>query len=151
MIQSEAPRVITPVEVLFYHNGRNIVDGPAEGLVGDTAKLVMDKAVDFMDDAVRDERPFLAVIWFRTPHLPVVGGPEFLAMYPDLDEDTQHYYAVITAVDRQMGRLRSLFAVGVADSTMVCFTADNGPEGNPGKRGRSQGSADVRGSMALAV
>jgi len=39
--------------------------------------------------------------------------------------------------------LRSLLREwGVADNTMVCFTADNGPEGNPGKRGRSQGSAD---------
>ncbi len=134
--------IIDP-RVLFYHNGRNIVDGPAEGLVGDTAKLVMDKAVAFMNEAVRDDRPFLAVIWFHAPHVPVVGGPEFLAMYPDLDEDTQHYYAVITAVDRQMGRLRSLLREwGVADNTMVCFTADNGPEGNPGKIGRSQGSAD---------
>jgi len=66
-----------------------------------------------------------------------------LAMYPGLDENTQHYYAVITAVDRQMGRLRkSLRELGVADNTMLWFAADNGPEGNPGKKGRSQGTAD---------
>ena len=128
--------------VLFYHNGRNIVDGPAEGLVGDTARMVMDKALPFIETASKKEQPFFAVVWFHAPHLPVVGGPEFLAMYPGLDENTQHYYAVISAVDRQMGRLRqSLRDLGVADNTMVWFAADNGPEGNPGKKGRSQGTA----------
>ena len=96
---------ITDPRVLFFHNGRNIEDGPAEGLVGDTARMVMDKALPFIEDATKEDEPFFAVIWFHAPHLPVVGGPEFLAMYPDLDENSQHYYAVITAVDRQMGRL----------------------------------------------
>jgi arylsulfatase A-like enzyme len=134
---------ITDPRVLFFHNGRNIVDGPADGLVGDTARMVMDKALPFIEKASKAEQPFFTVIWFHAPHEPVVGGPEFLAMYPGLDENTQHYYAVITAVDRQMGRLRdSLQEWGVANDTMLWFTADNGPEGNPGKKGRSQGTAD---------
>ncbi len=129
--------------VLFYHNGRNIVDGPGEGLVGDTAKMVMDKALDFIEKASDADEPFFAVIWFHAPHLPVVGGPEFLAMYPNLDENTKHYYAVITAVDRQMGRLRkTLKDLGESENTMVWFASDNGPEGNPGKAGRSQGTAE---------
>lgn len=133
---------ITDPRVLFFHNGRNIEDGPAEGLVGDTARMVMDKALPFIESASEKEKPFFAVIWFHAPHLPVVGGPEFLAMYPDLDENTQHYYAVISAVDRQMGRLRqSLRDFGVADNTMLWFASDNGPEGNPGMKGRSQGTA----------
>jgi len=133
---------ITDPRVLFYHNGRNIVDGPAEGLVGDTAKMVMDKALPFIETASEKEQPFFTVIWFHAPHLPVVGGPEFLAMYPGLDENTQHYCAVITAVDRQMGRLRqTLRDLGVAENTMVWFASDNGPEGNPGVKGRSQGTA----------
>ncbi len=133
---------ILDTRVLFYENGRNIVDGPAEGLVGDTARIVMDKALPFIEKASAAEQPFFTVIWFHAPHMPVVGGPEFRAMYPDLDENTQHYYAVITAVDRQMGRLRnSLRELGVADNTMLWFAADNGPEGNPGKKGRSQGTA----------
>jgi len=134
---------ITDPRVLFYHNGRNIVDGPAEGLEGDTARMVMDKALPFIEEATEKDQPFFAVVWFHAPHLPVVGGPEFLAMYPELDDNTKHYYAVITAVDRQMGRLRkALRDWGVAEDTMLWFAADNGPEGNPGKKGRSQGSAD---------
>ncbi len=134
---------ITDPRVLFFHNGRSIEDGPAEGLVGDTAQMVMDKALPFIEDATKEDEPFFAVIWFHAPHLPVVGGPEFLAMYPDLYENTQHYYAVITAVDRQMGRLRNaLREFGVAEETMLWFAADNGPEGNPGKKGRSQGTAE---------
>ncbi|MCZ6673638.1 MAG: sulfatase-like hydrolase/transferase, partial [Verrucomicrobia bacterium] len=77
----------------------------------------------------------------------VVGGPEYLAMYPEQDENTRHFYAVITALDEQVGRLRSrLRELGVADNTMVWFCSDNGPEGNPAKKGRSQGTAgDFRG------
>ncbi len=106
--------------------------------MGDTARMVMDKALPFIEKASKAEQPFFTVIWFHAPHEPVKGGPEFLAMYPELDENTQHYYAVITAVDRQIGRLRkSLCGLGVADNTMVLFAADYGPEGNPGKKGRS--------------
>ncbi len=134
---------ITDPRVLFYHNGRNIVDGPAEGLVGDTAKMVMDKALPFIEKAAESDTPFFTVIWFHAPHLPVEAGPEFLAMYPELDDNTKHYYGVITAVDRQMGRLRNaLRELDVANDTMLWFASDNGPEGNPAKKGRSQGTAD---------
>lgn len=38
-------------------------------------------------------------------------------------------------LDAEVGRLRSeLKELGVADNTILCFTSDNGPEGNPGNR-----------------
>ena len=133
--------------VLYWENGRNIVDGKAEGLVGCDSRIIMDKALPFIEKAVADDTSFFAVIWFHAPHAPVIGGPEYRAMYPEQDEDTQHYYAVVTALDEQVGRLRSgLRQLGVADNTMIWFCSDNGPEGNPGKRRRYQGSAgDLRG------
>lgn len=127
---------------LYWHNGRNIIDGPAEGLTGDDSRIIMDKAVDFIERAARSGRPFLAVIWFHAPHQPVIAGPDFLKMYAQFHEDKQHYYGVVTALDRQMGRLwNALCKLGIEKDTMLWFCADNGPEGNPGPRGRSQGSA----------
>ena len=123
---------------LFWENGRTI----ATPLNGCTSKLVMDRALGFIDRAARTRQPFLAVIWFHAPHAPVVGGPEYLALYPGLSEDEQHYYAVITALDEQVGRLRArLRDLAVAENTMLWFCSDNGPEGNPGPRARSQGTA----------
>jgi arylsulfatase A-like enzyme len=101
----------------------------------------MDRVIPFIEKAVAQEKHFFAVIWFHAPHLPVVGGPEYRAMYTDRPENEQHYYACITALDDQVGRLRDkLNTLQVAENTMLCFCSDNGPEGNPQPRGRSQGS-----------
>lgn len=133
--------------VLYWENGRNIVDGTAKGLVGCDSRIIMDKALPFMEKQVRAKTPFFTVIWFHAPHTPVVGGPEYLAMYPGQPEGKQHFYAVVTALDEQVGRLRAtLREWGVAENTLVWFCSDNGPEGNPEAKGRNQGSAgDFRG------
>ncbi|MGI9458126.1 MAG: sulfatase family protein [Aeoliella sp.] len=122
----------------YWHNGKPVT----EGLKGDDSRIVMDRAIPFIEDAANNDKPFFAVIWFHAPHLPVVGGPDYLAMYKDHTENEQHYYACITALDEQVGRLRArLDDLHVAADTMLWFCSDNGPEGNPGPRGRSQGSA----------
>jgi arylsulfatase A-like enzyme len=126
------------VRALYWHNGKNIT----EGLKGDDSKIIMDKAVPFIRKAVKDKKPFLAVIWFHAPHAPVVGGPKYRRMYSQYSEDQQHYYGCITALDEQIGRLRSrLRKLGIADNTMLWFCSDNGPEGKDGKTGRYRGSA----------
>ncbi len=123
---------------LYWHNGRNIT----EPLLGDDSRIIMDRAIPFIESAIAQNKPFLAVIWFHAPHAPVVGGPEYRAMYDDRSEGEQHYYACITALDEQVGRLRAkLKELQVDENSMVWFCSDNGPEGNPQARGRSRGSA----------
>ncbi len=126
--------------------GTNYWTGPGQkatdNLDGDDSRIIMDRAMPFIRNAVSDEQPFFAVIWFHAPHAPVVGGPEYRALYPEHDEESQHYYACITALDEQVGRLReSLKELNVDQNTMVWFCSDNGPEGNPGPRKRFQGTA----------
>ena len=113
-----------------------------ENLQGDDSRVIMDRVVGFIQNAAHTNKPFFAVIWFHTPHLPVVAGPEYRKMYSQYSEDEQHYYGCITAMDEQVGRLRNqLRALGIADNTMLWFCSDNGPEGKDGKHGRSRGSA----------
>jgi arylsulfatase A-like enzyme len=105
-----------------------------EKMEGDDSRIIMDRAIPFIQKAVDRDLPFLAVIWFHTPHSPVVGGDKYRTMYKEHPEDTQHYYACVTAMDEQVGRLRStLSELGVADNTMVWFCSDNGParQGSP--------------------
>jgi len=113
-----------------------------ENLEGDDSRVLMDRAIPFIRSAVQAKKPFLAVVWFHTPHEPVRGGPEFLKMYPNCPEDEQHYFAAITAMDLQMARLRKeLRDLGIADNTMLWFCSDNGPEHKtgPGSAGPLRG------------
>ncbi|TKG97483.1 N-acetylgalactosamine 6-sulfate sulfatase [Puteibacter caeruleilacunae] len=119
-----------------------------EDLTGCDSKIIMDRALPFINKCVAEKKPFFTVIWFHAPHAPIVGHPKYMKeLYADCSEDQQHYYSVITALDVQVGRLRQeLKELGIDDNTIVCFTSDNGPEGNPGRRGRYQGSAgELRG------
>jgi arylsulfatase A-like enzyme len=114
-----------------------------ENLEGDDSRVLMDRAIPFLRSAVQAKKPFLAVVWFHTPHEPVRGGPEFLAKYAGVqDEKAQHYYGCLTAMDEQMGRLRKeLRDLGIADNTMLWFCSDNGPEHKtgPGSAGPLRG------------
>lgn len=94
---------------------------------GDDSRVIMDRVVPFVRQAVRKDEPFFAVVWFHTPHSPVVGGDKYRAMYADRSDNEQHYFACITAMDEQVGRLRAeLKSLGVEDNTMLWFCSDNG-------------------------
>ncbi|MCY4673479.1 MAG: sulfatase-like hydrolase/transferase [Bacteroidetes bacterium] len=111
-----------------------------KNLEGDDSRVIMDRVIPFVEDAVKKDQPFLGVVWFHTPHLPVIAGEHYKEQYKDLSEDQQHFYGTLTAMDKQVGRLRkTLRELGVADNTVVFFTSDNGPEGTA-VTGRTQGT-----------
>lgn len=118
------PRELDP-RAVFIHNGQPL----SETLEGCAAEIVMDRALPFIREAAKQEKPFLAVIWFNPPHTPVEGHPKYMAEhYAHLPENKQHYYSLATALDAQMGRLRQeLRELGIADNTLLSFTSDNGP------------------------
>jgi arylsulfatase A-like enzyme len=104
-----------------------------ENLEGDDSRVMMDRVIPFIQDASKKNTPFLAVVWFHAPHAPVVAGPKYLAMYKSVDENKQHYYGCITAMDEQIGRLREkLKELNLADNTLITFCSDNGPAGEGG-------------------
>ncbi len=108
-----------------------------DNLKGDDSRVIMDRAIPFIENAAKNKQPFFAVIWFHAPHLPCVAGPEYAEMYKDQDFKMQQYAGCITALDDQMGRLRAkLKELGINDNTLLFFTSDNGPEnGTPGDAG----------------
>lgn len=113
-----------------------------ENLDGDDSRVIMDRAIPFIQRAVAESKPFFAVIWFHTPHRPVVAGPEDRAIYEGFSEGEQHYYGCITALDEQVGRLRSeLRQLGVANDTMLWYCSDNGPEGRTSHASTDRGSS----------
>ena len=111
-----------------------------DGLRGDDSRVILDRVIPFVEQAAGEGRPFFAVVWFHTPHLPVVAGPEYAARYPECSLYERNYYGCITAMDEQVGRLRAaLRDLGVAGDTLLCFSSDNGPEGAAGEAPGSAG------------
>jgi arylsulfatase A-like enzyme len=113
-----------------------------DNLDGDDSRVIMDRAIPFIQRAVESQTPFFTVIWFHAPHEPVVAGPKYRDMYKEHSEGEQHFYGCVTALDEQVGRLRNtLRDLGVADDTMLWYCSDNGPEGRDTTTGRRRGSA----------
>ncbi|MDA1221550.1 MAG: sulfatase-like hydrolase/transferase, partial [Planctomycetota bacterium] len=111
-----------------------------DGLDGDDSRVIVDRVEPFVRACAAAEEPFLAVVWFHAPHLPVVASAEDRAPFADLDEETQAYYGCIRALDREVGRIRAVIdEVGVADDTILWFCSDNGPEGRDGQAPGSTG------------
>ncbi|MHC4176535.1 MAG: sulfatase family protein [Planctomycetota bacterium] len=111
-----------------------------ENLEGDDSRVIMDRVVPFIRGAVKQDRPFLAVVWFHTPHLPCVAGPKYRKMYEGVPGANPAYHGCVTAMDEQVGRLRAeLRRLGVQRNTMLWFCSDNGPEGAAGKAPGSAG------------
>jgi len=109
---------------IYIENGKPVT----ENLEGDDSRIIMDRAIPFIEKSIENDDPFFATIWFHTPHEPVVAGPEYLAKYPDLPLGKKHYYGCITAMDDQIGRLRAFLKnKNIEDNTIIFFCSDNGP------------------------
>ncbi|MCA9026405.1 MAG: sulfatase-like hydrolase/transferase [Planctomycetaceae bacterium] len=111
-----------------------------DNLEGDDSRVIVDRVVPFLRQAAKEGQPFLAIVWFHAPHLPVVASPKHRAMYAEYSSYQQNYYGCITALDEQIGRLRaSLKEFGIDENTLVTFCSDNGPEGREGEAPGSAG------------
>ena len=109
----------------FYWTGEN---RKVKNLEGDDAELVMNRALDFIQENVEKGKLFLSVIWFHNVHTPVTAGEKHRKLYSDLTMEEQHWYGGISAMDDQIGRLRSeLKKMNINHNTIVWFCSDNGP------------------------
>lgn len=100
---------------------------------GESSRVVSHAAEDFITEAVKAGKPFLAVVWFPSPHSP------HLASLEDRKRFGNAYYAEIGRMDAAIGWLRRrLGELGVADNTLLFFCSDNGAAG-PGSTGGLRG------------
>jgi len=114
----------------LYHNGEQVPPKP-----GDTSDVLMAVALEWIGKQAADKKPFLAVIWFPSPHGPHQATPEDAAPYAKYGKAKANYYGEIAGVDRAMGQLRkALRDLKIADDTMLWFCSDNGPAA-PGSSG----------------
>ncbi|WP_083194543.1 sulfatase-like hydrolase/transferase [Wenyingzhuangia fucanilytica] len=88
-----------------------------------TTNTFMNRAMDFMDDNIKKEKPFFAYIPLGTAHAPHV-------LPPDAREGVSAKKGTIENIDKNFGRLiKYLEDRGIADNTILIFTTDNGDGG----------------------
>jgi arylsulfatase A-like enzyme len=100
----------------------------------DDQRFLVDQFEQLLLRAVAQSRPFLATLFFHGVHIPYVATPEMRAKYQrkGMDENAADYWGTIEQIDSAVGRVRSLLkGHGLAESTWVSITADNGPEVSP--------------------
>ncbi|HUR57930.1 MAG TPA: sulfatase-like hydrolase/transferase [Opitutaceae bacterium] len=118
--------------------GRN---GVPEKFKGDSSDITTDEALKFIRRQAAAAKPFFAVVWFGSPHVPHQALPADKAAYSALSEAEQNYYGEITAVDRSVGRLRAaLRELKVTDNTLFWYNSDNGGNEGPKSTGNLRGS-----------
>ncbi len=83
-----------------------------------------EQGVDFIRRAAKGDKPFFLYWAPIAPHKPVVPNDEFIGK-----SGAGVYGDFVVELDHRIGQmLVALDEAGVADNTLVIFTADNGPE-----------------------
>ena len=118
---------------------------------GEGSDVIIDETIKFIQKSKNKNEPFLALVWFGSPHEPYSGLPEDLALYENLPDSLnkkdvsltsnetgkkvtrplrdvlQERYAEITAMDRSIGTLRTFLKEnGLEENTLVMYCGDNG-------------------------
>ena len=105
--------------------------GPIDRLPkAQTTGRYIDKMIDFA--ARHRDRPWYAQLWLDDVHDPWEPTEEQLAAVRGLgrNADEERYFAVLVAMDREIGRLiAELERLGELDTTLIVLTGDNGPTG----------------------
>jgi len=113
---------------------------PIEGF---EAEAWANLGIEFLRQTQSDARPFFLTIQMGPPHDPYIAPEQYKAMYnaqaltmrpnwkesPDLPgrDEIASYYAMVTAVDEQAGRLMAtLEELGLAEDTIVWVSSDHG-------------------------
>jgi arylsulfatase A-like enzyme len=122
----------------FYDNDPVLSrNGTAVEIKGESSIIAVDAAIDFIKQSSQKKQPFLAVVWFGSPHSPHRAAKEDLVHYPDIKKP--HWHGEITGLDRAVGKLRqALRDENLHENTLFWYTSDNGglKESSSGGRGK---------------
>jgi arylsulfatase A-like enzyme len=107
----------------------NGVRTPTRGYCTD---IFTDAAIEFIDR--NSGTPFFCYVAYNAPHDPLQIGEEWVAPYRGrgLSEETARLYGMVANIDHNVGRLlEAVDRNGLARDTIVLFTSDHGPCGQP--------------------
>ena len=87
-----------------------------------------ERASAFIEESVKEEKPFFINVWLHEPHTPFHTVPKYEWRFRDLDRADQIYASVLSHADDRIGELLdTLDRLAIAENTLVIFSSDNGP------------------------
>jgi arylsulfatase A-like enzyme len=125
----------------FYDNDAILSHkGKAVKTQGESSIVAADAALKWISDQAQAKQPFLAVVWFGSPHGPHRAVEEDRALYEDQPQAAQHFLGEVTGMDRAFGKIRdSLGELGIRDNTILWYCSDNGALPRVGSAGPHRG------------
>jgi arylsulfatase len=126
---------------LYHDKKKLLLEGNTRGLTGRhyAPQIIADRMLDFLDE--NRDKPFFIYYPTVLPHLPLQAPQEEIGQYKGNWRETPYsgesylphptpracYAAMITFLDKQVGRLMNrLKKQGIDSNTIVFFTSDNG-------------------------
>ncbi len=101
--------------------------GKFEEFKGDSSEIIVAEAMKFISKQAAAKQRFFTVIWYGTPHDPMVASEADMKGFEGLDDRSRNQLGELVAMDRSIGALRSgLRDLGVEQETLVWYTSDNG-------------------------
>ncbi len=116
--------------------------GNFETFKGDSSEIIIAEALKHLERNRGSGRPTFTVIWYGSPHAPMIAAAEDMKNFGSLEKNSARHYGELVALDRSVGALRAgLRKLGLADNTLLWFCSDNGglPEIKPGTVGDLRG------------
>ena len=87
-----------------------------------------DHAVAFIEQSLREKKPFFINMWIHEPHTPFHTVPKYRWRFRDLEERDNIYASVLSHADDRIGEvLDALDRLQLTENTLVIFSSDNGP------------------------
>ncbi len=129
-----------------HRNPNNFIrNGEAVGeLEGYACQIVVDEAIDWLDDRDETTKPFFLNVWFHEPHQRIAAPDTIVSEYGELTDQAAIYSGTIDNTDRAIARLvAKLEAMDVLNDTLIVYMSDNGSyreERTGGLRGKKGGN-----------
>lgn len=115
--------------------------GKAVQTKGESSIVAADAALDWIKSESESDAPFLAVVWFGSPHGPHRAVEEDRRHYDDQPKNKQHFYGEVTGMDRAFGKIRNALGdLGLRDNTILWYCSDNGALPKVGSTGGHRGN-----------
>jgi len=136
MVTKENPHETTKMDVNtqqnpgdFYLDTDKIHGKPLGEIKGFSGQIITDSAMHWVKNKRNPEKPYFLYLPYDAVHEQVESPVEFNSLYNTGNAQKDRYYANITYLDAQIGRLLDfIYSIKEEENTLVFFSSDNGPE-----------------------
>lgn len=119
-------------------------EGKAIQMQGESSAVTVDAALEFIRKHESGDQPYLAVVWFGSPHSPHIAIEEDQMLYEKETKKLKNFYGEITGMDRAFGKLRSeLKKLDSHQNTILWYCSDNGGLPRIGATGGHADKGDI--------